>query len=140
MLSCSIELHLLFTGATVYNYKLIPTKRGGVVVFSLSLFTPNGTMYLEMSTGFMIYGPLCFWRVSISVHVEHRIPDAALRCTTRTRLALSSLLYTADFSTSLQVPGEFQANSMMLLNSILFEIPRDVVWSEVRLRQAGVCK
>lgn len=97
-------------------------------------------MYLEMSTSFMIYGPLYLWRVSISVHVEHRIPDAAPRCTTRTGLALSSLLYAADFSTSLQVPGEFQANSMMLLNSILFEIPRDVVWSEVRLCQAGVCK
>lgn len=139
MLSCSIELHLLFTGAGVYNYKLIPTKRGELFFF-LCLFTPSGTMYLEMSTGFMIYGPPYFWRVSNSVHVEHRISDAALRCTTLMRSALSSLLYAADFSISLQVPGEFQANSMMLLNSILFEIPRDVVWSEVRLCQAGVCK
>lgn len=95
-------------------------------------------MYLEMSAGFMIYGPLCFWHVSSSVHVQHRIPDAVQH--THTRLAVLCLLYTADFPTSLQVPGEFQANSMMPLNSILLEIPRDVVWSEVRLCQAGVCK
>lgn len=59
---------------------------------------------------------------------------------THTRLAVLRLVYTAAFSTSLQVPGEFQANSMMPLNSILLEIPRDVVWSEVGLCQAGVCK
>lgn len=107
MLSCSIESHLLFTEVAVYNYKLIPTKRGGVVFsLSLSLFTPSGTMYLEMSIGFMIYGPLCFWHVSISVHVEHRIPDAALRCTTRTRLALRSL-FTPQIS---PLPCRFQGN------------------------------
>lgn len=97
-------------------------------------------MYLEMSIGFMIYGPVCFWHVSVSVRVELRIPDAALRCTTRTRLALRSLFTPQISPLPLQVPGEFQANSMMLLNSILFEIPRDVVWCEVRLCQAGVCK
>lgn len=75
MLSCPIVLHLLSTEAAVYNYKLILTKRGGVRFF-LTLFTPSGTMYLEMSAGFVIYGPLCFWQVSISVHVQHRIPDA----------------------------------------------------------------
>lgn len=108
MLSCSIELHLLFTPAAVYNYKLIPTKRGGVVFsLPLSMFTPSGTMYLEMSTGFMIYGPLCFWHVSISVHVQRSVPDAAPRSTSRTRLALLRLLYTAAFP---PLPCSFQGN------------------------------
>lgn len=39
MLSCSIELHLLFTGAGVYNYKLIPTKRGELFFFPLSVYS-----------------------------------------------------------------------------------------------------
>lgn len=140
MLSCSIESHLLFTEVAVYNYRLIPTKRGGVV-FSLSL-----SVYSK-------------WHdVPWNVNRLHDLWSTVLlacqhfrTCWAQDPWCCSSLynthkvgppqpVYTADFSTSLQVPGEFQANSMMLLNSILFEIPRDVVWCEVRLCQAGVCK
>lgn len=131
-------LHLLCTEAAVYNYKLIPTKRKGSWVFSLSVYS----MWHDVP-----------WNVSRLHDLWSAVLLACQQfctcsaqdpwcCTTHThtRLAVLCLLYTADFSTSLQVPGEFQANSMMPLNSILLEIPRDVVWSEVRLCQAGVCK
>lgn len=107
MLSCSIASHLLSTEAAAYNYKLIPTKRGGVGVFSLSLFTPSGTMYLEMSAGFMIYGPLCFWHVSISVHVQHRIPDAVQH----TQGWPSSACFTPQIS---PLPCRFQGNFRLI--------------------------
>lgn len=137
MLSCSIVLHLLFTEAAVYNYKLIPTKSGGVGVFlSLSVYSKWHDVPWNVSQLHDLWS-------AVLLACQHFCTCSAQDpwcCKTHTRLSVLCPLYTADFSTSLQVPGEFQANSMMPLNSILFEIPRDVVWREVRLCQAGVCK
>lgn len=138
MLSCSIVLHLLSTEAAVYNYKLILTKRGGVgFFFSLCLLqVARCTLKCQPASWFMV---CCASGMSAFLYMFST--GSLMPSNTHTGLAtVLRLLYTADFSTSLQVPGEFQANSMMPLNSIWFEIPRDVVWSGVRLCQAGVCK
>lgn len=55
------------------------TQQKCVRSFSLSLFMPCGKMCLEMSHRLMIYGAVCFWCVSDSLHVQHRISVAAPR-------------------------------------------------------------
>lgn len=90
---------------------------------------PCGKMCLEMSACFMIYGSCEFSGVSAILYMfSKRIPVASRGCMSNTHQYTHAhtasrsqpIPYTAttptDFFPSLQVPGEFEGNSMMPLN------------------------
>ena len=137
-----------FLKEAVYNYLLSPTRNVQGVFLCLH-HVARCVSKCQLALWFTVL--YVFWHVSDSVHVRHRIPEAAH---THTHLHTHTHTHTRQVALTLllrqQISSHFPPGSRGIwgkfndaAKSILFEIPRDVgrvQGREVRLCQAGVCK